>query len=163
MSNRQAMWHGWDLDPRTIRVVGSFVPLTGAGTIDATKVTGFGFGFALSQSTGVVATKAQPQNNPTPLTTPGIVRANTGLYTITTEDPYLELVAFHCDLAGPVGGTALWIQPVEPVANLATAGKGVAAQVLIVNSSGTPTDANANMRVYFGLAFRDSTVGFRKP
>ena len=33
----------------------------------------------------------------------------------------------------------------------------------IINSSGTPTDAGANSRVYFRVTFRDSTVQFVKP
>src|SRR6185437_15287584 len=46
MSNRNHdKLHGL-IGPGKIIVDGSFVPLTGAGTVDATKVTGLGFGYA---------------------------------------------------------------------------------------------------------------------
>lgn len=161
MSNKNLDAKHYVIGKRIIRVSGSFVPLTGAGTIVASSVTGWGFGYA--PVAGVMALRAQPQNNPTPLTTPGIVRNSAGLYTITTEDPYLEVKWFDCNLAGPAAGTALWAQPVEPVANTGVANKGVAVQVLITNNAGTPTDANANMRLYFAIEFRDSTVLYQKP
>lgn len=153
----------WCLGKRKIDFSGSFVPLTGAGTIDATKVTGLGFGFAFSQVTGVVALRSQPANNPTPNTTPGILRTGTGLYVVTFDDTYQDVDAVSVDLAAPVSGSALWAQAVEPIANLATANKGPALSILIVNNAGTPTDAAANMRLHFIVVFRDSTVQRAKP
>jgi hypothetical protein len=110
-----------------------------------------------------MALRAQPGNNPTPKSTPGILRTGTGLYTLIPEDTYIDCNYFGADLAAPAAGSALWAQPVEPVANLNTAQTAPTLSILIVNSSGTPTDAAANMRMYFEIEFRDSTVQFNKP
>jgi hypothetical protein len=152
---------GWTIGKRLVEVCGSFIPLTGAGTILATGVKGLGFGFA--PVNGTMALRAQPGNNPTPKSTPGILRTGVGLYTVIPEDTYIDCNYFGADLAAPVAGSALWAQPVEPVANLNTAQTAPTCSVLIVNNAGAPTDAAANMRMYFCLQFRDSTVQFNKP
>jgi hypothetical protein len=145
---------------RLVGLEGSFVPLTGAGTIVAANVRGFGFGFA-PNSAGVMALQA-PLSGKGLTTTPGIIRAGTGLYTITFEDTYLAVNYFGADLAVPVAGSALWAQPVEPI-NIGSGTAAPAVQILIVNNAGAPTDASANMRVYFEIVFRDSNVQFVKP
>jgi hypothetical protein len=152
---------GWCIGKRLVEVCGSFIPLTGAGTILATGVKGLGFGFA--PVNGVMALRAQPQNNPTPKSTPGILRTGTGLYTLIPEDTYIDCNYFGVDLAVPVAGSALWGQPVEPIINLNTAQTAPTHSILIVNNAGTPTDAAASMRMYFELQYRDSTVQYNKP
>lgn len=162
MSNRDYQGRGV-LSPqvRDIRVRGSFVPLTGAGTVVASTVKGEGFGYA--PVNGAMALKTAPGNNPTPLTTPGITRVSAGLYKVVLEDPYQDIEHITCDLAGPATGSALWAQPVDPVTNTATANSGATFQLVIVNSSGTPTEANASMRLHFVVSLRDSTAHYQKP
>jgi len=160
MSNRNHdKLHGL-IGPGKIIVDGSFVPLTGAGTVDATKVTGLGFGYAPVK--GVMALITPPQNNPIPLSTPGIVRTGTGLYTITFEDPYLEVVSFRCDLAVAAAGSALRAVPVEPITGTSTANTAPTITIVILNGA-TPTDAAASQRVHFHAVFRDSTTRYQKP
>ena len=166
MSNRR-LDRPWCVGERLILVCGSFVPLTGAGTVVASTVKGLGFGYA-PNSSGVMALRATPGNNPVPLSTPGITRVSAGLYSIVFEDPYLDVEFFDAILAGPAtgiasGGKALSAQPVEPVAGLATANKAPTAQVVIVDNTGTPTEGIANCRLYFELWFRDSTAQYAKP
>lgn len=152
---------GWALGKRLISIEGNFVPLTGAGTIVASSVNGFGFGFAPNAAGTMVL---QPRLSSSPLTsTPGILRTGTGLYTLTLEDNYLGCNFFGCDLAAPVAGSQLWAQPVEPVANLGSSTLAPTFSILIINNAGTPTDAAANMRLYFSLTMRDSTVQRGKP
>jgi hypothetical protein len=153
---------GWCVGKRLIDISGNFVPLTGAGTVVASTVKGFGFGYA--PVNGVMTLRPLTGgNNPVPKSTPGIVRSSTGLYAITFEDPYIDIVYFGVDLAAPSTGTALWAQPVEPVTGINTAFTAPTLSVLIVNNAGTPTDAAANMRIYFDVVFRDSTAFFQKP
>lgn len=151
----------WVVGKRQIELRGSFKVLSGAGTIDATKVTGLGFGFA--PVNGVMALRAQPQNNPTPLSTPGILRTNTGLYTITFENPYLELVSFHPHLATAAGGVNLFAQAIEPVTGTNTAQTGPTITVQLVNGSGAATEGATTQRLHFVAVFRDSTWSYQKP
>lgn len=151
----------WTIGKRSIRIAGSFQVLSGAGTIVASKVTGLGFGFA--PVNGVMALRAQPGNNPTPLTTPGILRPGTGLYTIIMENPYLGCDSFTCCLAVPAAGAQLWAVPVEPITGLGTAGTGPTFTILLMNNAGTPTDGLTTERVHFDIIVRDSTVSFSKP
>lgn len=153
---------GYVIGKRLIEISGSFVPLTGAGTIVASSVKGFGFGFA-PNSAGVMALQPNVQSKSFLTTTPGILRTGTGLYTITLEDPYLDCNYYGADLAAPVAGSALWAQPVEPVANLGSSTAALVFSLLIVNNAGTPTDAAANMRMYFSMILRDSTAQRVKP
>ncbi len=146
---------------RDIRVRGSFILLTGAGTINAAKVKGEGFGYA--PVNGAMALKGVPGNNPTPLTTPGIAYVSAGLHIITFEDSYQDLECLVCTLAGPATGTNLFVQTVDPPTNLATASKGVAVQILTTNNAGSPTDAPANTRLHFVASFRDTTSHYQKP
>lgn len=160
MANRQFQT-GYCLGERLIELAGSFVPLTGAGTVVAANVRGFGFGYA-PNSAGVMV--LQPRIAQSPLTsTPGILRTGVGLYTITLEDAYLGCNLFSVDLAAPVAGSQLWAQPVEPVANLGSSTLAPVFSVLIINNAGAPTDAVANMRLYLALQMRDSTTRFAKP
>jgi hypothetical protein len=160
VANRQFQT-GWCLGERLIEISGSFVPLTGAGTVVASSVKGEGFGYA--PIAGVMKLQPNLASKNFLTTTPGIVRTGTGLYTVTMEDQYLDINDFTADLAAPIAGSALWAQPVEPVANLGSTTAAVVLSILIVNSSGTPTDAAANMRMYFSAIFRDSTTRFNKP
>jgi hypothetical protein len=144
---------------RLVDISGSFVPLTGAGTVVASTVKGQGFGYA--PVNGVMTLQAAARPGIT--STPGIIRVSTGLYTITLDDSYLDIQEFCGDLAVPNTGSGTWIQPVEPVSQLATAGKAPVLSILLVNSSGTPTDAPASSRVYFYACMRDSSVQFQKP
>jgi hypothetical protein len=146
---------------RLVEITGSFVPLTGAGTIVASTVRGFGFGYA-PNSAGVM-TLQPPIPSKAAFGTPGILRTGVGLYTLTTEDVYIGCNLFSADLAAPVAGSALWAEPVEPIANLGSSTANPVFSILIVNNAGTPTDAVANMRLYFALIMRDSTTQFYKP
>src|ERR1700690_3771350 len=97
---------------RLIGIEGSFIPLTGAGTVVAANVRGFGFGYA-PNSAGVMV--LQPNLVVKGLTTtPGIVRSGTGLYTVTFEDTFLAVNYFGADLAAPVAGSALLAPPLQP-------------------------------------------------
>lgn len=159
MANRN-MDQSWCLGKRLIDLAGNFVPLTGAGIVLASAVRGFGFGYA--PTNGVMT--LQPRLTSSPLTsTPGILRTGTGVYTITLEDAYLSVNDYGCDLAVPAGGSQLWVQPVEPVANLASSTLAPTFTMTIVNNAGTPTDAAASSRVYFWIELRDSNVQFAKP
>lgn len=153
---------GFCIGKRLIEIAGSFIPLTGAGTVVASNVKGFGFGYA-PNSAGVMTLQPNVASKSFLTTTPGIVRTGTGLYTVTLEDNYLDVNLFSADLAAPVAGSALWAQPVEPVANLGSSTAAPVFSILIVNASGTPTDAAANMRMYFALQMRDSTTQRVKP
>src|ERR1700722_7515886 len=165
MSNRR-LDRPWTIGERIIVVQGSFVPLTGAGTVRASAVRGLGFRY--SPVAGVMTLRGAPGNNPVPLSTPGITLGTTGLYSIVFEDPYQELVFFDAVLAGPAtgiatGGSALQAQPVVPETGVATAATGPTLQVVIVNNAGTPTQCVANCRLFFEAHFRDSTVQYQKP
>src|SRR5437660_10084646 len=100
MSNRNADKARLILGKRIWEFDGSFQALAGAGTVDASKVRGFGFGYV--PQNGVVALKsaASPGVN----STPGIVRTGTGTYTITFEDPYIDFITAEAWLMTP-GGT----------------------------------------------------------
>lgn len=162
MSNKN-LDRPWCIGKREVTIAGNFVPLSGSGTIVASKVQGLGFGFKPDKSTGVMALAAQPGNNPTTLTTPGILRTGTGVYTIVFEDPYLELLSFQCELACVSGGVNSFAQMLEPVTGLATANTGPTVTITIVNGSGTPVEGATTQRLYFIATFRDSTVGYVKP
>lgn len=92
----------------------------------------------------------------------GIVHAATGQYTVTMDDPYLDLNAWGADLQVNAASPN-WAQ-VGPVTNLGTASP-VVVTIFTINSAGTAVDvaAGANSRVAFFLTFRDSTVGQNKP
>ena len=145
---------------RQVIISGSFVALTGAGTVDATKVTGFGFGYAPVAGKMALQTSARPGI----AGTVGIVRTGTGVYMLTLDDAYLECTAFNADVAGPVTGTNLFTQLLDPPAtSLGTAGTAPVFTLVLVSGSGTPTDASAGMRVHFQIVLRDSTERFNKP
>lgn len=162
MSNRN-LDQSYCVGKRLIDIMGSFVPLTGAGTVVASTIKGLGFGYAPNSSGVMVLRGLTGGNNPVPKSTPGVVRTGTGVYTITFEDVYADCIDAGCDLAVPAGGSALWVQPVEPVTNLNTAFTAPTLTMTIINSSGTPTDAAGSSRIYFRCTFRDSTVQFFKP
>lgn len=151
----------WTIGKRSIRIAGSFVPLAGAGTVVATNVRGLGFGYA--PVNGLMALKAQPGNNPTPLTVPGILRTGVGVYTIILENPWLGCDSFTVSLGVPVAGVQLWAWPVEPITGMATAGTGPTFTILLANNAGTPTEGAVTQRVHFDIIVRDSTVSFNKP
>lgn len=160
MANRQFQ-NGYVIGERIIDLVGSFVPLTGAGTVLASKVTGLGFGYAPSGNPGIMT--LQPRIAQSPLTsTPGILRTGTGLYTITFEDNYLEMVGVSVDLA-VAAASANWAQALEPIANIASSTLAPTLSLQIINSSGTAVDSAANCRLHFFIRFRDSTTRYGKP
>ena len=158
---------GWTIGKRLVDITGSFIPLTtNTGTILATGVKGLGFGFAPVGSPGVMAKQTSPVR-PGITSAPGITHPSTGLYTITLDDAYRDINFLSSDLSAAVTGSALWTQPVEPWTNTGVLGaaNGIAptVQFLIINSSGSPTDASAAMRLNFYIQLEDSTVQFGKP
>lgn len=158
MSNRQ-LQSSWVIGERIVDLAGSFVPLTGAGTVVAANVRGLGFGYAPSAGTMTL----QPKTALNPLTTtPGIVRTGTGLYTVTFEDAYIEAVAVGVDLA-VASASANWAQALEPIANQASSTQAPVLSLQIINSSGTAVDSAANCRMHFFIRFRDSTTRYSKP
>lgn len=158
MSNRN-LQSSWVIGERIIDLAGSFVPLTGAGTIVASNVRGLGFGFA--PSAGTMALQGRIASSPL-TSTPGILRTGTGLYTITFEDSYIEAVAVGVDLA-VASASANWAQPLEPIANQGSSTLAPVLSVQIINSSGTAVDSAANCRLHFFIRFRDSTTRYNKP
>ena len=150
----------WSIGKRLIDIIGSFVPLTGAGTIVASSVKGLGFGYAPVAGVMALQTTGRPGITSGP---GGILRTGVGMYTIQADDSYQDLNFFDCTLAAAnTSGTGLWAQPVNNATGF-TPGVGPTVTMLIVNSSGTPTEATAGQRVYFDLQLRDSTTQFNKP
>ena len=164
MANRRFDADFRTIGDRRIRLAGSFVPLTGAGTVVASTVKGFGFGYAPASGTAAMTLKAL--SSVSPLTgTPGIVRANTGLYTVTLEDTYLALDSIQLAYGVPAAGltTLLDVYHVPLADSFGSATAVSSFQVVLLNTSGNPTDAVAACRVHFILILRDSTVQFSKP
>ena len=160
MANRR-----FDNDDKTLgvglrRIYGSFVPLTGAGIVAASTVKGMGFGYA--PIAGVMALKTSASQGVSG--TPGIVRTSTGLYTITLEDSYLDLVSILCSLQVPAAGIASGLDayPVT-LPSVGVAATASTFQIVILNSSGVVTESVASCRICFEAVFRDSSVQFNKP
>lgn len=146
---------------RLIDISGTFVPLTGAGTVAASTVRGLGFGYLPVSGTW---TKRTAERSGITGSTSGITRTATGTYTVTFEEAFRDIYYQSADLASPnTSGSALWAQPVATATNLNTAATAPTITILIVNSSGSPTDAASGQKVYFHVQFDDSTVGFNKP
>lgn len=163
MANRN-FDQGYVIGKRLIDIMGSFIALTGSGTITASSVKGLGFGFA--PVAGVMKAQTAPVRAGI-TSTPGIARTGTGLYGVTLDDSYRDINFVSADLGAPVSGSGLWAQPVEPWTNTGALGAAVGiaptVQFLIINSSGTPTDASGTMRMHFAIQCEDSTVQFSKP
>lgn len=160
MANRQFQ-NGYVIGERIVDLVGSFVPLTGAGTVAASTVRGLGFGYAPSGSPGVMA--LQPRIAQSALTnTPGIVRTGTGLYTVTFEDAFLEAVGVSADLQ-VAAASPNWVQVLGEVANQGSSTLAPVLSLQIINASGVAVDAAASGRVHFFIRFRDSTTRYGKP
>lgn len=145
---------------RRITIAGSFVPLTGAGTVVASTVKGFGFGYAPIAGVMTLVSSARPGVSGTP----GVVRTSAGLYTITLDDSYEDVEHITASYWTPAAGlgTPLIVNPTT------TTSFGVAAtassfQVVLTTTTGTPTDSGASCRISFLVTLRDSTVQFAKP
>jgi|SRR5882757_2376281 len=148
------------LDRGLVMLAGSFVPLTGAGTVVASSVVGQGFGYAKMNGVNTLQPAARPGINGTP----GIVRTGVGVYTITLDDSYVGVNYWDVNLAAPTAaGTALNAVPVAGPTNLGAGGVAPVFTFVIVNGSGTPTEAPASARVHFIMVLRNSTVGDQKP
>lgn len=143
---------------RIIDIMGSFATLAGAGTVIASSVKGFGFGYA--PINGVMTLQPTARNGIT--STPGILRTGTGVYTVTFDDSYADVIDIGSDLQVATGGSALWAQP-NPTTGLATSGTAPTCTFTIINSSGTPTEGGTTSRLNFRCTFRDSTTQFTKP
>lgn len=159
MANRNFQT-SWVIGERIVDIAGSFVPLTGAGTVVASTVRGLGFGYA--PSAGVMTLFGNVSTKSFLTTTPGIVRTGTGLYTVTLEDPYIEAKAVGCDLA-VASASPNWAQPIEPIANLASSTAAPVISIQIINASGSAVDASSGGRLHFFVSLRDSTTQFQKP
>lgn len=145
---------------RIVDIYGSFVTLTGSGTVAAATVKGFGFGYAPTAGKMALQSSARPGIN----STPGIVRVSTGLYSITFDDAYLDLTYFSAHYsAGSTSGAAKFAQTINNATGLATSATAPTLQLIIVNGSGTPADGEAAGLINFHARFRDSTVQFSKP
>jgi hypothetical protein len=145
---------------RLIDIEGSFVPLTGAGIVNAATVKGFGFGYAFINGVMTLQTSARPGINGTP----GIVRTGVGTYTITLDDSYADFNIFDANLMLPnASGSQLWAQCVATATNIGVSGQCPVFTLVIVNNSGTPTEAPAGCRLAFLIQLRDSTVQQGKP
>jgi hypothetical protein len=159
MANRN-FDQGWTVGKRLIEIAGSF-GTNGASNPVAANVKGLGFGYA--PMAGVMALQTTIPVRPGITTTPGIVHAALGTYTITFDDAYTDLNVFSCDLQ-VAALSANWAQP-GPTANLGVSGSAPNVQVFVINSSGTGQDIAAATfsRVHFFVQFRDSNVQFSKP
>lgn len=160
MSNRR-LDQDWTIGERRIRIYGSF-GMNGGSQIAASSVRGFGFGYA-PNAAGVMV--LQPRRPLDPLTnTPGIVLSGTGVYTITFEDTYIELVALipTIQLASPGSNDVVGGPIVQGTSLLAPT-----AVIQVVNSTSgaaaAPNAADPNNRINFVAVFRDSSERFSKP
>lgn len=159
MSNRNYDKPALVLGKRLVEIVGSFVPLGGAGTIDPTLVKGWGFGFA--PTAGAMALK--PSASPGIASTPGILRTGTGVYTLTLEDNYIDAILWESHIIRPAGTSTGGVSILTSPTNL---GSGTLAPTftLVTNSTvGTAADLGTTYRVGFRLWLRDSTVNYGKP
>ena len=148
------------LDRGLVMLAGSFIPLTGAGTVAAASVIGQGFGYAKTNGVTVL----QPAARPGISGTPGIVRTGVGVYTITLDDSYLGVNYWDVNFAAPTAaGTVLNAVPVAGPTGLAAGPVAPVFTFVIVNGSGTPTEASALARVHFLMILRNSTVGDQRP
>jgi L-serine deaminase len=162
MANRR-FDRDWCLGERCVQIWGSF-GTNGGAAIVASTVKGFGFGYA--PVNGVMT--LQPNRSSISLTTtPGIVLSGTGIYTVTLEDPYIDLVSVGVSIQASAQGVNANDMIVGTVTNLGSSTAAPAIQLFTVNggtgAAATPTAANANSRVNFTFIFRDSTVQFNKP
>lgn len=159
MANRNFEMTELSLIKAGVHIYGSFALLAGAGTVDATSVKGLGFGYATGSS-GVVVAKP---SSPGVTSTAGIVRTGTGLYTITLEDPYPDVIMYDATLIYPSGGT--YTNRVVALTVPTNLGNGQVAPTFslqVINSGGSGVDPGATYRVGFHLWLRNSSsVGFK--
>jgi hypothetical protein len=164
MSNRNYFRGHLVPGPRRVHIAGSFAcPASSAGVTPST-VKGLHFGYAPLGPSFVMALRAQPGNNPTPLSTPGIVYNSAGNYTLTLEDTFIDYDGYDAELSVPSGGPYTNIVNIlNPPANFATLNTAPSFTFVTTNSGGTPTDLGATFRINFNLWLRDSTVEYGKP
>jgi hypothetical protein len=154
----------WVLGERIITISGSFATNTGSAIV-ASTVKGFGFGYAPSAGVMTLFGNIASKNYLT--TTPGIVLSGTGIYTVTLEDPYIDMIAASVNIQVAASGASANDMILGTAVNLGSSTAAPAIQLLTINggsgAAATPTAANANNRVNFQFVFRDSTVQFNKP
>lgn len=153
----------WCIGPRIIRVMGSFGTNTAAAPV-ASSVKGFGFGYA--PVAGVMTLFGNVASKNFLTTTPGITYTATGIYTITFEDLYLDLISFDCNIQQTAGNSTFDANPAD-VANLGSSTAAPTIKIQVTNTTtgnqATPPAAGAQSRINFEAVFRDSTEQFGKP
>jgi hypothetical protein len=154
----------WCLGERLITISGSFGTNAGSAIV-AANVKGFGFGYAPSAGVMTLFGNIASKNYLT--TTPGIVLSGTGIYTVTLEDPYIDMIAASVNIQVAASGASANDMILGTAVNLGSSTAAPAIQLLTINggsgAAATPNAANANSRVNFQFIFRDSTVQFNKP
>ena len=150
----------YNIGVRRITIAGTFVPLTGSGTVVASTVQGFGFGYAPENNVMTLQTSARPGI----AGTPGIVRTSTGLYTVTLDDSYLALESLVCSMQIPSTGYGAALPSVNPVTSpsFGVANTASSFQIAISTvSTGALVDAAASMAISFVAIIRDSNVQYQ--
>ena len=155
------------LGKRLVHIFGSFAAPTGVGGVgangafDPTSVKGQGFGYAPNQQ-GIMA--LQPQARPGISSLPGIIWVSAGVYTLTLDDSYIDVIDSEAHLIVPSGGTITSSAAFTTLpTNLATGGKAPTFTLNTFVAAGTLTDLGVTYRIGFHLWLRDSTVGYPKP
>jgi hypothetical protein len=159
MSNRNADKPRLIFGVRQWEIEGTFQALGGAGTVVASAVKGFGFGYA--PVNGVMALRTESVVSGV-TSTPGIVRTGVGLYTITLEDPYIDYVTAMAWLMGP-GPNANDAQFQQTVSNLNTLNTAPTFTLVTSTTGGAAVDLGTTYNIGFRFVFRDSTRQFNKP
>lgn len=159
MSNRNADKAVLVLGKRLWEFDGSFVCLAGAGTVVASTVKGWGFGY--SPVAGVMTLK--PTATSGIISTPGIVRTAVGVFTLTFEDTYLEVVNANAWLMGPgpnVNDAAIR----QAVTNVASSNQAPTFTIDTFNgATGAAADLGTTYSVGFRVKFRDSSANYNRP
>jgi hypothetical protein len=159
MSNRNADKARLILGKRLWEIEGSFVALAGAGTVTASTVRGFGFGYAPLNGVMTLLPRATQGIS----STPGIVRTGTGLYTITLEDSYIDYVTCAAWLMPP-GGTVNDAAIETAPTNFGVSGLAPTFTLVTYSgATGTAADLGTTFTVCFRFVLRDSTVQYNKP
>jgi len=136
------------------------VPLTGAGTVVASSVRWPGVRLCKNERREhTPASRATRHQRNTRHRRTGV-----GVYTITLDDSYVGVNYWDVNLAAPTAaGTALNAVPVAGPTNLGAGGVAPVFTFVIVNGSGTPTEAPASARVHFIMVLRNFHRGDQNP
>src|SRR5882762_2235206 len=160
MSNRNADKAILVLGKRLWEIEGSFVALAGAGTVVAANVKGWGFGY--SPVNGIMTLKAANQVSGI-TSVAGIVRTGVGVFTLTLEDPYIEVVAAGAFLQGP-GPNVNDAMVRQAVTNANAVGLAPTLTIDTYNgNTGAASDLGTTYTVCFRLKLRDSTDNYNRP